>query len=402
MIELISLSVILADLRSGEWIGEQGVHPAPPPISAGTFDEPPVLDWSRRLPGLPGMSATHTERSRPSTDGTHVFVGQDSNDVLYQVDRVTGSVVHTYETNGPVQSEALLDEGGLLLCDLAGYTWRYGLGASEASWSHFGGAPIASTPTLAGDVLYVASVDDAVYALDTADGALLWRYQRPADPTRTSELTLYGSPSPTLYGELLLVGFADGNLVALRQDTGEVTWERRVGEGRYPDLIGTPLVVDDTAYVGGFSEPLVAVDLATQNVRWRLEGVGSAARPTPHEDVLIHGGTDGRLRSIRRLDGEVLWVWDSQTTGALTAPQITDAGLLVGSSDGTLYLIDAASGLETWRWDPDLMLDGVTVAPLLIGRQLVMVTNGGALMSLVAPAPHAAWDPDEADAIFGF
>ena len=98
----------------------------------------------------------------------------------------------------------------------------------------------------------------------------------------------------------------------------------------------------------------------------------------------------------------MLWVWDSQTTGALTAPQITDAGLLVGSSDGTLYLIDAASGLETWRWDPDLMLDGVTVAPLLIGRQLVMVTNGGALMSLVAPAPHAAWDPDEADAIFGF
>lgn len=398
--ELVSLAVILSTLQSGAWIGDQGQHPALPSAAVGAFSEPPVLDWIRTLPGTPGMSATHTERSQPTTDGRWVYLGQDSNDIVYQIHPVTGGVNHTYAAKGAVQSEVLFDGGDVLFSDLGGYTWRYALDGSEPQWRHHSGAPVASTPTLHEGVLYVANVDDSVFALDAATGEVRWRYSRPPDPTRTSDLTLFGAPSPTIYGDHVLVGFADGNLVALGQDGGQIAWERRVGEGRYPDLIGTPLVVDQTAYVGGFSEPLIAVDLETRNVRWRLEGVGSATLPTPHQGLLYHGGTDGKLRSITQLDGEVLWTWDSQTTGALTQPQLTQAGLLVGSSDGTLYLVDPETGTETWRWDPDMMLDGVTVAPLLIDRQAILVTNAGRLMSLIVPAPTVPWDPDGADRFF--
>ncbi len=398
--DVISLSLILATLKSGAWIGDQGTHGELPLDHGGAFAEAPVLDWMRVLPGRPGMSATHTERSRPATDGTWLYLGQDSNDVVYQVHPVTGAVHGRYAAKGPVQSQVLTLEGDLIYCDLGGYTHRASSDGDGERWLHFGGAPIASTPTLHDGTLYVSNVDDTVYALDAASGELIWRYARPADPTRTSDLTLYGAPSPTIQGDQILLGFSDGNLVSLRQSDGQVTWERRVGEGRYPDLIGTPLVQGDTVYVGGFSEPLVAVDLATRNVRWRLEGVGSATVPTPHDGLLYHGGTDGRLRAITELDGEVLWVWDSQTTGALTRPQLTPAGLLVGSSDGTLYLIDPDSGLETWRWDPDLMLDGVTVAPLLSDRQAIVVTNAGRLMSLVVPEPKTIWDPDGSDSVF--
>jgi eukaryotic-like serine/threonine-protein kinase len=398
--ELVSLALILSTLTSGAWIGEQGVHPELPLTASGTFDQPPVLDWLRVLPGVPAMSATHTERSAPAFDGTWIYLGQDSNNAVYQIHPATGMVNQTFSTKGPVQSEIQFVDGDLIFCDLGGYTHRFAPSGEGAAWIHFGGAPIASTPTLHDGVLYVSNVDDTVYALDAATGELQWRYARPADPTRSSELTLFGAPTPTIVGDQVLVGFADGNLVALRQSDGQVTWERRVGEGRYPDLIGTPLVMDGTAYVGGFSEPLVAVDLETRNIRWRLEGVGSATLPTPHEGVLFHGGTDGQLRKITQLDGEVLWAWDSQTTGALTRPQLTAAGLLVGSSDGTLYLVDPDSGLETWRWDPDMMLDGVTVAPLLLERQAIVVTNAGRLMSLVVPAQTDAWDPDGADSFF--
>ncbi len=398
--ELVSLSVILATLRSGEWIGDQGEHPPVPELAPGAFDQPPVLDWIRRLPGLPAQAATHTERSRPATDGHSIYLGQDSNDVLYQVDRLTGDVTHVYDTHGAVQSQVLFVDGDLLYSDLGGFTTRQPVDGSEPTWEHFGGAPIATAPTLQDGVVYIADVDDTVVALNAETGEVLWRYSRPVDPTRTSDLTLFGAPRPTVAGDLILAGFSDGNLVALRQKDGQVTWERRIGEGRYPDLIGTPLVVENTAYIGGFSEPLVALDMETQNIRWRLEEVGSATIPTPHEGLLYHGGTDGRLRAISQREGEVIWTWDSHTTGALTRPQVTEAGLLVGSSDGTLYLVDADKGLETWRWDPDQMLDGVTVAPLLIDRQAILVTNAGRLMSLVVPNPHTHWDPDGADSLF--
>ncbi|MCB9758861.1 MAG: PQQ-binding-like beta-propeller repeat protein [Alphaproteobacteria bacterium] len=359
----------------------------PPPDAAQPFDVAPVLQWERRLPGPPVESATHTERSRPATDGDTLFLGYAAVPRLARIDRLTGEVLRTYDARAPVQAEPVLAADKVFFVDSAGYTWCYAIDGDEPLWSHYGGAPIASRPTLHNGLLIVASVDDVVYALGVDDGLIRWRYQRPADPTRDSELTLFGAPSPVVAGSLVLAGFSDGAVVGLGLGGGEVQWERRAGEGRYPDIIGTPLVIDTEAYVGGYSEPLVSLDLITRNVRWRLD-VGSAAAPAVVGDRLYHGATDGKLRAIDRRTGEVVWTWDSETTGALTTPQPTDAGLVVASSDGGLYLVDAETGALIWQYDPGYLLSGITAAPLVVGRQLLAVTNAGRLLSFISPEPE--------------
>ena len=87
--------------------------------------------------------------------------------------------------------------------------------------------------------------------------------------------------------------------------------------------------------------------------------------------------------------GELVWTWDSETTGALTTPQLTPAGVLVSSSDGGLYLVSGETGETVWTYETDHALDGVTVAPLVVGPQVLAVTNGGNLLALGAPR-HAA------------
>lgn len=361
------------------------VEPGPmPELSAldGAFSEAPVDHWRVRLPER-HPSGSHTELSRPTAAGRSIFVGIAAVNALVELDRATGEVVHRYAAMAPVQSEPVVQGGLLTFTDGAGYTWRYDVGAEEPTWSHFGGAPITSAPSVSGTRVYVSSVDDVVYALEATTGELIWRYARPQDPSRSSELSLFGSPSPVEAGRLVLAGFSDGALVALDAGDGEVNWERRVGEGRYPDLIATPLVVGSDCYVGGYSEPLVSVDLASRNVRWRLD-VGSAASPTLVGEVLYHGATDGKLRAIDRQTGATLWTWDSETTGALTQPQALDAGLLVSSSDGSMYIVDSEGSL-VWEYDPGFLLAGITVAPVIVGRQLVAVTNAGWIMSLLSP-----------------
>ena len=366
------------------------VEPPPVPESTvleGRFDAPPVEHWRMRLPER-HPSFSHTELSRPASDGDSIFVGIAAVNALVQLDRATGEVVSRYKANAPVQSEPVLVDGTVTFTDGAGYTWRYEVGARDHSWVHYGGAPITSAPTVTGNRVFVASVDDVVYALNASDGALVWRYSRPPDAARTSELALFGAPSPVIAGRLVLAGFNDGALVGLAADDGEVNWERRVGEGRYPDLIAPPLVDGTDCYVGGYSEPLVSLDLVSLNVRWRLD-VGSAAPPLLTGEVLYHGGVDGKLRAIDRQTGAEQWVWDSDTDGALTQPQLLEAGLLVASSEGALYLVDPSTGELSWEYDPGFMLDGITVAPLVVGRQLVAVTNAGWVMSLLAPRPGA-------------
>lgn len=357
----------------------------------GDFAQAPVPHWQRLLPGPRLQAFTHTERGRPGTDGTDLFLGSAAVDALLQVSRVDGSEIFRYEAGAPVQSEPLMLNGEVLFSDSAGYTWRYGIGADEERWSHYGGAPISATPTLAQGHVYVANVDDVVYALDAAGGELEWRYARPYDATRDSELTLFGAPSPQRIGDIVIAGFSDGAVVALSANAGEVLWERRVGEGRYPDIIGEPLVEGRVAYVGGYSEPFVALDLEQRAVRWRQD-IGSAAPPTLVDGTLYHGATDGKLRALDAESGEVLWTWDSLTTGALTQPQVLDAGVVVGSSDGSIYLVSRHDGVLMWEHDPGHLLDGVTVAPLVVGRQLVAVTNAGRLLSMLSPGDDPVFD----------
>ncbi len=367
------------------------------PATDARLTTPPVEAWSRRLPGPRFPAASHTERARPAVDGDLIYVGYASTDGLFVLDRHTGEVLRTLESEAAVQGEAVpLDDGGVLFADSAGYTFRYDA-SGELLWSHFGGAPVTARPTLADGRVFVGSVDDVLYALDATSGELIWRYQRPEDPTRHSELTLFGAPSPVLAGELLLAGFSDGAAVALTASTGTTQWERRVGEGTYPDLIGTPVVADGDLYVGGFSEPLVSLDLDTKSVRWRVDA-GTADASLVDGDRLYHPGSDGKLRAIDRRTGATVWTWDSETSGALTTPQVTEAGLLLGSSDGGLYLVEPTSGETTWELERYHLLHGITVAPVVVGDQVLALTNAGVLLSLRAPSQAS---PPETDGLVG-
>lgn len=382
MSELSSLGVLAA-----AWLAVFG-PPAPQPLpelpTSGDFDRAPVPHWERRLPGPRVQAATHTEQSAPSSDGRSLYLGYASQAALFELDRETGRIIHRYEAAAPVQSAAVPLDDGVLFSDAAGYTWRYGEGEAGERWRHFGGAPVAARPTVSDGVVYVANVDDVVYALSLDDGELIWRYERPPDPTRESELTLFGAPPPVVSGDQLLLGFSDGSLVSLDRGSGTLSWERRVGEGRYPDLIGQPVVDGGDVFLAGFSEPLVSLDLETRNVRWRLD-VGGAAAPLVDGATLFHGGTDGKLRAIDRLTGAVLWTWDSETSGALTRPVAVAGGLLVASSDGGLYIVDRDSGALIWTYEPLHLMDGFSASPLVIGRQLVAVSNAGTVLSMLAP-----------------
>jgi outer membrane protein assembly factor BamB len=247
-------------------------------------------------------------------------------------------------------------------------------------------------------MVYVSNLDNVVVALKRVSGELEWRYAHRLDATRSVELELYGAPSPEPAGELLLAGFSDGRLVGLDIVSGEPQWQRTIGEGAYPDLIAPAVAIEDAALVSGFSEPLLVLDLEGRAVRWRQE-VGGPQVPTvldlPQGKTIFHGGVDGELRRIDLRTGEVAWSWDSGTGTALSTPVPTAAGMLVAASGGALYLIDPESGGLSWAWRPMFHSSGITATPAVEGRQAVVVTNAGYIMSFVSPAAPAedpGWD----------
>lgn len=380
---------------------------------AGSFDRAPVEAWRRPLPGPPFPAAIHTELGRPLLHGDYIYVGQAGTDGLHVLTRHSGALVRTLEMGAPVQSEPIAVDDLLIATDLSGTTtvWELGEdGSAEVRWSRSSGAPVLSAAAVAEGLVVVAGVDNVVTAVHLDSGELAWRHAQRLDPGRSAELELYGAPTPSVMGDRVLAGFADGTLTALDLRTGDALWQRRVGEGQYPDILGSPVAVGTDIVVAGYSEPLVGLHAESRNVRWRLDiggagapisGGGTGATPdrthgTGAAHVFVyHGGEDGLLRCVDTRTGALVWEWDSETASALTAPVATEAGLLVGASSGTVYLVDPTTGVERWRWRPGFHVSGFTVPPGVQGRQAVAVTNAGNIVSFVVPVEPPPWGQDD-------
>ncbi len=160
-----------------------------------------------------------------------------------------------------------------------------------------GGAARLTQPVTAGGRLFVASIDaHTVYALDAATGKRVWQFVAGGR---------VDSP-PTLYGEMVLFGSADGRVYCLRQSDGALAWrflaaphDRRIGsfgqiESAWP-VHGSVLVHDGIAYVtagrstyldGGIS--LWGLDPATGAIRHKGKLAGPHRTIDGQRDVAFY------------------------------------------------------------------------------------------------------------------
>ena len=410
----LALGLLLPSMAAAE--GPAAPEAAPELPYAGRFDGPPVELWSVALPGRQA-AGLHTELGGPAIHGRYIYVGAAASDALFVLERHSGRLVRRIETAAPVQAQPVVADGVLYVADSAGTVsaWAVdpkgegGLGRAPI-WSRPGSAPVLAPVTLHDDTLLVSNVDDVIYGLDRASGELRWRHAHKPDVGRSTRLKLYGAGAPLVVTAEAgafeaIVGFSDGTLASLDGRTGLVRWQRRVGEGQYPDIIGGGALLGTDVLVAGYSEPLVAVHRASRNVRWRLD-VGGAFAPVvaggqgaapdlaaagPNHRFVFHGGSDGIVRCVDGRTGALVWLWDSGTSSSMTRPVPTPAGLLVGAAAGGLALLDAATGEPRWRWSPPFLPSGFAGAVAVEGRQVVAVTNAGNIISFVVPEPKPAW-----------
>jgi outer membrane protein assembly factor BamB len=343
-------------------------------------------------------AASHAEWSDPVLYGDLVLVGSAAGKALYALSRRDGSLVRTFPAENSVESGAVAVGDRVWFGDTGGNTYAYDLETGELLWQHDGNAPILVAPVVvpgddgAPSRILVTNVDDLAIALDARTGELLWQYRAKRDLTRQAELTLYAAPRAEVADGLAVLGFSSGTVVGVDLETGEERWKRTVGEGRYPDIVADPVTVGNDLFTSGYYEPLVAIDLPSHNVRWRVDaGAAHAVAVDERPDgqvVLYHPGSDGVLRAVAALTGAQLWTWSSGSAGSLTTPIITDAGLLVASSESSIWLVDPDTGETVWRWHEPWMLQGISADPAVDGRQAVFVSNAGYLYSLIVPRPQ--------------
>lgn len=385
------------------WLLALCLSAAASPAASKAFDSVPVLVWSVDLPGTPEATASRSEPASPLVAGQRIYVGYSGQSALLVLGAGDGRLVGAFPAKAPVASLPIVQDGRVWFSDTAGYTFCYlltelGKADPTPAWTHYSGGPIVSGPTRVGALLYIANVNDTVYALEGETGALRWRHAHRLDASRAGSLELFGAAPPVIAGETLWVGFSDGFLVALSAATGDEIQNMLVGEGSYPDVIAPPFVLEGagatTLIATGFSGPLVSVDSESRVVRWRLEG-GTGAEVLEHDGVLYIGGSDGKMRAVVARTGELKWTWDPGVGGTIGAPVWTNTGLLVAAGEGTAYLVSIGNGKTLWTFDPGVLVEGMAARPAVVEDTAYLISNAGRLYAVRVPGaqPKAETPP---------
>jgi outer membrane protein assembly factor BamB len=348
----------------------------------GAFDVEPVRQaqgryWVHPTP-LPIDGA-------PVAYGNMLLVaGNDG--TLYGLDQRTGGVIWRLLAEGPIHTAPAV--GTIATADAASPAIVVVAGddgivrAREAlpdrvteRWDEPLGERIRSSPVVADGVVYAATTDGSVHALDLGTGAELWRFpRRGAVGPITADLTfhdgvLYVATSDAT-GTVILLDVATGEEICRRETdaaidvnpivSDEVVYVANTGSqvymfpagvcngivaGRPPSLlrerpvIAAPAIRDNVMYIGEGTF-LYAIDLDTNSGIWdEVVQAGEQVRSvTVAGDVVYAGSDDGNLYAVDAGTGETLWTW--QTDGPVrAATAVIDHVVYAVSLDGSVYAI---------------------------------------------------------------
>ena len=209
------------------------------------------------------------------------------------------------------------------------------------------------TPVVDGGIVYVASADGEIVAVNLEDGDELW----DADV----EGLLVGGVG--VGDELLALGSAAGEVIAVSKTDGTELWRVNVGG----EVLAAPQMANDLVVVQTFDGQLMALKAASGERVWSFRNtvpvltLRGTCVPMIYRDSVITGFANGRVMSFELATGAVRWntrvavpKGDSEIQRIIDidAPLLENNGVIYAVSyQGKVAAIDPQSGRLIWAND---------------------------------------------------
>ncbi len=398
--------------------GAPAIAPPAPENRADPISLPPprpVTDWTHRGGGA-DHSAPHASLSAAPVLALSVSIGA-ADARRYRIATapvIAGGVVFTMDSRAVVQATSSAGQalwradiappggrdavaggglavgGGRVLATTAfGELVALDPASGAVVWRQRLDTAATGAPTVANGVVHVAGRDNRGWAVDLANGRVLWTVPGTASPSGVT-----GPAGPMLGPDLIVFPSSAGQLVGVRPD-GTRVWQagvpaQRLGRafGRVTDIAGDPVLSDGVIYAGNATGQTVALRAQTGERLWSADE-GAMAPPVVAGGSVFVMNDIGELVRLDAGDGSVIWRVQLPylTTDRRRrirdvfphyGPVLAGGRLWVASGDGALRGFDPVSGAETYRTE---IPGGAASLPAAVQGALWVVTQRGQLVA---------------------
>ena len=215
----------------------------------------------------------------------------------------------------------------------------YAVDARDGSmlWNFRTGGPVASSPAVVDGIVYIGSEDYSVYAVDARHGTKLWSF-----PT--------GGPvesSPAVVDGVVYIGSQDSNVYALKAGSGTKLWEVPTGG----QIDSSPAVSGGVAYIGSGDRSIYAVSAQGAKLSsFTTQGFVDSS-PAITGGIIYAASDDGHVYALSASNlADVIWSYGTGGPVQFSSPTVTGGVVYIGSHDDNVYALTADHGTKLWSF----------------------------------------------------
>ncbi len=325
--------------------------------------------WSARVDSVPFPLAVAVAGGR--------FVAAGGDGTVVALDASTGAEVWRAQVGAKLSAGvgsdgrfvAVATVGNeMVVLDNGRPTWRAKLPARSVT-----------PPLVAGERVFVLTVDRVVLAFDAVDGKLIWTLQRPGDA-----LTLGQAGVLMAFKDTLVAGQGP-RLTGIDPLRGTVRWETAIATPRgtneverLADLVGPALRVGDTICARAFQSAVGCVDADAGTLKWS-RNVGGIQAVGGGDSVVVGADASDRISAWRQSNGELAWTSEKFLHRGLSGALGAGRSIVFGDLEGQVHFLDRETGDTVLRLATDG--SGVVGAPVLSGTTMLVATRAGGLFA---------------------
>ncbi len=218
--------------------------------------------------------------------------------------------------------------------------------------------------------LYVTSSQNKLFALDGKTGEIIWKYER-ALPGNLGPKLCCGSVNrgAAVYGNKVYMATLDTHMVALDNATGEIVWEKKLGDYMTGEILTSmPMIINGMVVIGNSGGDLganpgtiYALNAETGDLIWKthtvpMTGKEKIAKTWAGDSWKLAGGTPWLPPTFDKETGYILYgvgnpVPDFDGEAREGDNLYTGSTIAVDPADGTIKGHFQYTPHDTWDYD---------------------------------------------------
>lgn len=260
----------------------------------------------------------------------------------------------TFKTKGDIAASPIVVGDVVYFASLDKHLYAVDLATGTQKWKCLLG-PIKAAPAFANGKVFVGDVEGKFYAVDAKTGEKAWTYEVGGEITGGANF----------HGTNVLIGAHDSTLYCLSAE-GKKVWDFKI-DG---PVNGAVAVVGDRTFVAGCDSILHVVDANKGTSIGQVDlGGQSGTTATVFGDFVYVGTMSNQVIEVNWKKPAKGWTFEPKRRQQpfYASAAVTESLVVTGSRDKKVYAIDRKTGAEKWSFVTEGMVDA---SPVIVGDRV--------------------------------